>query len=294
MRSFCNHSSRFHTGSHNDSLFIIHTFFIFDLRGKSCLQQGNFNIVDILTYYSNHFHLFCNFFLLGLFLIFSGRTCTKFKQTKSLSYKEKYDTTDNDGRNNCQDCGQTFHLRIIIILVILFLRLIIFILFVFFLHYIFLLGRSSLLNCLLHVLFFTQVHGFFHCFLLLNLTLDLGYFLIAYHFGSPVFIRIRYSDKILIRIHQRTLQICYQFCHGLVSSVRALLTTFKHNLLYADRYLRNIVPGRWHLLLDMLNSNCNSGFTVKRYTSRDHFKHSDTQRINITLFIRKSASCLFR
>ena len=43
----------------------------------------------------------------------------------------------------------------------------------------------------------------------------------------------------------------------------------------------------------MLNCDCHCRLAVKRNPPREHFKHGDSQRINIAFFIAISAPCLF-
>ena len=82
--------------------------------------------------------------------------------------------------------------------------------------------------------------------------------------------------------------------HILITAVGTLLCTFKNDLLYAYGDLRYEFLGRGHLLLDLFDGDGHGGVPVKGNSAGEHLKKGNTQRIDITLFIGKTASCLFR
>ena len=138
------------------------------------------------------------------------------------------------------------------------------------------------------------MHGFLHPVPVNRLFFYLLPLAAAYHFRGAVLVRVNHLHKVLVRRHEGTLQIRNQLSHGLVSPVRAFLAALKDNLLHAHRNFRNIVSGRGHFLLNMLDGNCHRGFPVKGHPPGKHFKHGNSKGIHVALFVGIASPCLFR
>ena len=72
------------------------------------------------------------------------------------------------------------------------------------------------------------------------------------------------------------------------------MCTLQHNLFYTNRYLWYKLSRCWHLILNMLNCNGNRSISIEWYTTCQHLEKCNTHRIDITLRIGKTTSCLFR
>ena len=105
---------------------------------------------------------------------------------------------------------------------------------------------------------------------------DLFHLLIGDASGTGFFDTGSY-DEIRIGSHKALLKVIDKLLHILVTSVGGFLAALKDNILERIGNLGNKFPGRGHLLLNMLYRNRNRGLSVKRNSSGQHFKHSNTE-----------------
>ncbi len=90
------------------------------------------------------------------------------------------------------------------------------------------------------------------------------------------------------------LQVRYHLAHALVSSVRTFLCAFHYNVFHTQRNLRHKLPHGRHRILDVPDGNGDCSIAIIRHAPRQHFKHGNTHRIDVTFFVRESSPCLLR